>query len=154
MKKFAFWGAGIWAIVHSILIWSVLTANISPVFDEGIDQAIESTVRLMAFVGISTAVQLFLQVELATHREVNLSTGEKWFDGITTIFPLVTIFATWWWMSDTTAKVPWWPTLSSWVFWMVLLGTALDIYNAWKGVKIWRGAAGHTAPAGGAGHHP
>lgn len=149
MKKFVFYGSGFWAILHSIVIALVLSANLTPDFTHGVDAAITSTIRVMGIIAVTTIGQIGFQVALMHNRIEDLSTGEKWYDGITTFLALITILFMWWWMSGMAPKVAWWPVLSSWTFWIVLSATAVDLYNGWTGIKIWSGRAhgAHAAPA-------
>lgn len=139
MKKFVFWGAGFWSLFYSFFVFLLLTANLTPDFKSGVDQALMTTFRLMTFFATVWGIQLAFQVSLKDNRDPAMSTFDKVFDVVTTVSPLVTTLFTLWWMSGTVAKVAWWGTMWWSIAWMVVLGILLDVYIGWKGLKYWSG---------------
>jgi len=143
MRKFVFIAAGGWAFVYSFFIWLTVSANFTPEFKSGVDIGITSSMRVIGILAVVTLIHLILQTLLALTRPAVLSTGEKWFDLISTVKPFLN-FLIWsyvyWGMLP---KVSWWTELSWWFFWIILLGLVADGLNL---PAIWRNISGPAAP--------
>lgn len=147
MKAIIFVGAGVWSVVYSIFIGLVLSAKYHPTYNAGVDAGIISSLNLMGQMFIAASFHVALQFALERTREVTLTRGEKAWDMATTFLPVVVLGVVTWWMSGMNPKVAWWPTLYWWTWSIVCASVIVDLYNAWKSVKIWRGTVPAAAPA-------
>lgn len=149
MQGFVFIGAGAWSVIYSAFIATVLSANYTPVVNRGVDVAVMTAANVIGYTAMAAFIHVLFQIALDRYRPINESRGEKIWDGVTTFLPILVVGFVTWHMSGKTPNVAWWPTLYSWVWWIVAASVVVDLYNAWKGVKIWSGRvpAAHVAPA-------
>ena len=157
MQRFVFVGSGVVALVYAAFIATVLSANFTPVYDRGVDEAIISTANVIGWTAILAFLHVAFQIALDRIELHEETIGEKAWDVFTTFLPIVVFILVSLYMSGKTPKVAWWPAVYSAVWWIVFASLAVDLYNAWKRGRVWLSSAAAHAPAahppaGGAGH--
>ncbi|TSC62121.1 MAG: hypothetical protein Athens041674_563 [Parcubacteria group bacterium Athens0416_74] len=88
MQRFVFVGSGVVALVYAAFIATVLSANFTPVYDRGVDEAIISTANVIGWTAILAFLHVAFQIALDRIELHEETIGEKAWDVFTTFLPI------------------------------------------------------------------